>query len=102
MILKQLFATYLLCLVTIATCMGQDGRGEVRGDLINDLDQSAVALHPSTPYLEPSTVLLAEIDLSKIDVDATMNSQNCCRQRGPLAPKKKTPPRRGCWFPPKS
>ena len=73
MMLKQLFATCLLCLATIATCMGQDGRGEVRGDLINDLDQSAVALHPSTPYLEPSTVLLAEIDLSKIDVDATMN-----------------------------
>ena len=64
--LKQILAACLLSLATFATCAGQDGRSEIRGDLINDLDQSAVALHPSTPYLEPSTALLAEIDLSKI------------------------------------
>lgn len=71
--LKQILAACLLSLATFATCAAQDGRIEIRGDLINDLDQSAVALHPSTPYLEPSTALLAEIDLSKIDIDATMS-----------------------------
>jgi hypothetical protein len=41
------------------------------GTLINDVDRSAVALHPATPYIEASTMMLADIDLEKIDVEAT-------------------------------
>lgn len=43
------------------------------GDLINDVDQSAVAFHPATPYLEASTMLLADIDLKQVNVVETAN-----------------------------
>ena len=47
-------------------------RGErFGGDLINDVDQATVAMHAVTPFLESSSMLLADIDLEKIDVDAT-------------------------------
>ncbi len=43
---------------------------QIPRDVINDVDQAAVALHPATPYLEDATMLLGEIELGKIDVDA--------------------------------
>lgn len=35
--------------------------------LINDVDQVAVATHPVTPFLERSSAVLVDIDLSKVD-----------------------------------
>lgn len=73
MICRPLYAVVLLTL-TVASGRGQplpvaqDPRG---GDLINDVDQSTVAMHPATPYLESSTLLLADVDLTKINVEAT-------------------------------
>ena len=36
--------------------------------LINDVDQAAVATHPVTPFLEHSSAILVDIDLSKVNV----------------------------------
>jgi hypothetical protein len=49
--------------------MAQEARREA--GLINDVDQAAVAFHPATPYLETSTLLLADINLEKLDVVET-------------------------------
>ena len=49
----------------------QQRRPEIVSNLINDVDEAAVALHPATPYLEATTLLLVDVDLSKIDFDAT-------------------------------
>lgn len=43
---------------------------QVQAQLINDVDESTVAMHPATPFLESSSLLLADIDLDKIDVGA--------------------------------
>ncbi len=40
------------------------------GGVINDVDQSRVALHAATPFLESSSMMLADIDLEKVDFAA--------------------------------
>lgn len=46
---------------------------EIDGTLINDVDEASVAMHPATLYLESSTVILAEVDLNRIDVSELIN-----------------------------
>lgn len=66
--LQCLALTWLLVSVGSAQISQGERQG---GDLINDVDQSKVAMHPATPYMERSTVLIVDLDLSKLDVQAT-------------------------------
>ncbi len=70
---KAILFASVLFLATMPDLQAQQHQLEVRpsgGDLINDVDQSTVALHPATPFLESSSLLLADINLEKIDVSA--------------------------------
>ncbi|MFK8112214.1 MAG: DUF1559 domain-containing protein [Rubripirellula sp.] len=61
----------LVVLVAVANSVSaQQLRPEIPPLLINDLEQSTVALHPATPYLEASTAMLVEVDLQKLDLGA--------------------------------
>ena len=41
-------------------------------DLINDVDRARVAMHPATPFIETSTIAIADVDLEQIDPQATL------------------------------
>ncbi len=62
----------LLTVLTTAAFATSGIAQEVEAVLINDVDQAVVATHSATPYMEASTLLLADIDLKKIDVAATI------------------------------
>jgi hypothetical protein len=57
-----------------ATSLGQATQRQLRvesslrGDLINDVEQSSVARHPATAFIEVSTFAVLDIDLHQIDV----------------------------------
>ena len=72
--IRQMMRTGGLAAVLVSACFAQDRRVRVEGgggDLINDVDKSTVVLHPATDYIEGSTAILADIDLGKVDVEAT-------------------------------
>ncbi|MEM8666393.1 MAG: DUF1559 domain-containing protein [Planctomycetota bacterium] len=57
--------------LTVATsAVTAQERPQVR--LINDVDDAAVRLHPVTPYLESSSVVLVDVDLAKVNIDAML------------------------------
>ncbi len=70
MMTRILFSVTFTMLL-VATGYSQRNRDRVAvpsGDLINDLDQAAVALHPATPFIEQSTFVVLDVDIEKIDV----------------------------------
>ena len=72
---------YLLLVALTTTAFASSGTAqEVEAVLINDVDQATVAAHRATPYMEASTLLLADIDLNHIDVGATIRWR-CCHVR---------------------
>lgn len=74
----------LLTVMLISAAFAQVVEGQLEvterplqgGNLINDVDQSKVALHPATPYIEQSTLLIADFDLEKFNVEATSSWLN--------------------------
>jgi hypothetical protein len=56
-------------------------------DLINDVVEARAATHPATPFLEKSTLLLAEIDLNRLEVAAAADrlGEMFGQQPGPAA-----------------
>jgi hypothetical protein len=76
--IRQLLQSLALTAILASAAIAQvsDAAVRVGGDLINDVDQSKVATHPATPYMERSTLLIADFDLDKFDVEATSSWLN--------------------------
>ncbi len=64
---------FLLAALTTAAFATSGTAQEVEAVLINDVDQATVARHSATPYMEASTLLVADVDVNKIDVAATIH-----------------------------
>lgn len=62
-------------------------------DLINDVEQAKVAMHPARFYLEPSTVLISELDLEKIEPE-TIADWAARRLNQPADQLQQSPPAR--------
>jgi hypothetical protein len=72
--MKRFLSAAIMSVMIAATCAGQPSQRRIRvgspraGGLINDVDQSSVAVHPATPFIEASTFGVLDIDLNEIDV----------------------------------
>ncbi len=65
-------ATALLaCTATAQTPPTKKKQFAPATNLINDVEQSVIATHEATPFLERTTFGLLDVDISKLDVDAT-------------------------------
>ncbi len=77
--MKASCVNLIVCLTTmnwLATSSVLQAQVKANGNpdtaLINDVSESTVAMHPVTPFLESSSVLLAKINLEAIDVNAIL------------------------------
>ncbi len=70
---RFLFVSALLFAVADPTNAQQvEFSGASDKPLINDVMQAKIAKHPLTPYLEKSSVVVVDIDISKVDVQETV------------------------------
>lgn len=74
MIRKTFFSFLSLC-VTGGFVWAQDEVRQgtpVSSGVINDVDEATVRMHPATPFMERSSLVLVDVDLTKINVDAML------------------------------
>ena len=75
--MKRMLSAALALTVIVSLVCGSHAHGQVRVEqparlgLINDVEESAVAAHEATEYIESSTAGLIDVDITKLDVEKT-------------------------------